>query len=518
MAHFQSIAFYALLILLNCQQFSSFQYLKVARTPIILQLTPFSKNSTFNYVSEKERSKNVKSKATFFQEMLGLKSGENFTLNFDQWSRIQKCGLYANLTAKSFISDDGVYLEIHGQELPSVTITPEVSIHSIKKGPEISGGVLYRDRNFVGLGQGLEVIASKREGSAGQTALPLTTRIKWSDCSIGKPYQLTATAEEDHDILSLSRIFPIGGFKYRQFENLVSPVTFQNLNINVAGALKFLSRQWNYDFTGYRNKVQPRLEPDLKFPDYVTPSAKLVGVKSIMTCMCESFFYRIWHDTGYTTMENDIVVEGESDVENNPQRFNQIGLDIFSPVYKVMDFPSANLDVVSLIRRNFMKSAVPVLPDSSPLNNSITEKSTIDIMAKSKYKFMRSWGRGCIPFYHSSNLGDADLTRGLPESQTETQSASNYFVIKGDAFLEGLQGGIKPGLFSDLSFSRQSSTYSPMDDDALDSSSSRSNSLLAALTLGLSVRWAGLRVDAGWPMSLHDLKSSPRFYLGLDMD
>jgi hypothetical protein len=113
--------------------------LRVAQRPIIVKLTPYiPRNST--EISDVAITK-AKTKPELFQRVLGLRSGENFTMNFDRWIELQSCGLFANLTAKSFVVDEELYLEVYGRELSSVSFTPEISLEGIKERPQMTGGV-----------------------------------------------------------------------------------------------------------------------------------------------------------------------------------------------------------------------------------------------------------------------------------------------------------------------------------------------------------------------------------------
>lgn len=112
-------------------------YLRTAKHPIVLKLSPVN---SLNTTSTKSL-RSVRTKELFFQETLGVLPGSNFTFNVDRWVSIQQSGLFKNLTARTLLGDDGVFLEISGQELPSITFTPEISVDGIQKGPELSGGV-----------------------------------------------------------------------------------------------------------------------------------------------------------------------------------------------------------------------------------------------------------------------------------------------------------------------------------------------------------------------------------------
>jgi len=120
--------------------------------------------------------------------------------------------LFGNLTVQSvLLSPTEVQLHIKGVELPSIVVTPEVSTstsltkpgnqifavllnrlltHKLICSPvkiEISGAVSFLDRNFLGLGENIQFIISKRESASSQVnELPPSIRFNWNTNKFGR--------------------------------------------------------------------------------------------------------------------------------------------------------------------------------------------------------------------------------------------------------------------------------------------------------------------------------------------
>lgn len=120
----------------------SLTLLKAARSPIVLNLKPMQPSNATT-ATRKIMAKSIRTQPQLFQDSLGIRPGQNFSLDFDAWRDLQTCGLYANLTAKTFIKNNEVYLEVSGIEIPSHEFAPEVSVKDISNRPDFSGGVSH---------------------------------------------------------------------------------------------------------------------------------------------------------------------------------------------------------------------------------------------------------------------------------------------------------------------------------------------------------------------------------------
>eukprot|EP01041_Mallomonas_annulata_P012691 gene12691-26732_t len=82
----------------------------------------------------------VRTQPELFARVLKLHPNKPFTMNLDRWRLLKSSGLFANLTAKSYVNDDKVHLEVQGVELPSIRFSPEVSVSASLTRPEVAGG------------------------------------------------------------------------------------------------------------------------------------------------------------------------------------------------------------------------------------------------------------------------------------------------------------------------------------------------------------------------------------------
>lgn len=115
--------------------------LNTAKTPVILKLSRKSVTQS-NITESVDSSLQPRSKPKLFEKVLGLEPGEPFNLQLEKWSMLQQSGLFRNLSAKSFLpSDDQIALEVSGIELPSIYLSPEVTLQPSIDEPEVSGGV-----------------------------------------------------------------------------------------------------------------------------------------------------------------------------------------------------------------------------------------------------------------------------------------------------------------------------------------------------------------------------------------
>ncbi len=84
----------------------------------------------------------ARSKPQLFQNVLELTTGQHYKINVNKWNALKSSGLFANLSAKSFMKDSGVGINITGVELNTRLISPEITVASARdKRPEIYGGV-----------------------------------------------------------------------------------------------------------------------------------------------------------------------------------------------------------------------------------------------------------------------------------------------------------------------------------------------------------------------------------------
>ena len=203
---------YFIVLLLATIQFIIIQSLSfpIAKNPIKLKL-----GAPYRKVNETTRFRlNPRSKPEFFLNVLNIKPGENRSIDsdsikevFQKIKLIENTGLFKNLTIIQSIKNSQYYIEIEGIELPSIEFAPEIAVKDFSD-PDFSGGLLYRDRNFYGLGQQLNLLISKKEGTKEKTELPPSILLEWIDNSIGKLSKNMIKFERQHTIEKIKSIIP----------------------------------------------------------------------------------------------------------------------------------------------------------------------------------------------------------------------------------------------------------------------------------------------------------------------
>ncbi len=154
----------------------------------------------------------IKSKPRLFEKVLGLgDNSSSFDFPVNKWRALQSSGLYQNLTAKFYERNGVLSLNISGYELPSVKISPEIEMKASLKNPEIVGGILYEDNNFLGLGQKFEFLFTKSESSDHSSFnLDPHINIKWTDLHIGENSKVSTyidLSQKPQDSLEIMPIF-----------------------------------------------------------------------------------------------------------------------------------------------------------------------------------------------------------------------------------------------------------------------------------------------------------------------
>lgn len=108
-----------------------------------------------------------------------------------------------------------------------------------------------------------------------------------------------------------------------------------------------------------------------------------------------------------------------------------------------------------------------------------------------------------MPLHHEVSLGDAMVVRGSVGAGDRVDA---YASVKADTYLLNATGDWRPGFFVDAAAYRRSSRCS-----------SQGTSAGALSSAGLSLSYAGLRLDVAWPVAGSEgQRRSPRFYFGVD--
>jgi hypothetical protein len=110
--------------------------LNTATKPISLDLKSSHADKNIDGITVSCRTK-----PQLIQSVLQLKPGEPFSIDVGKWKALKNCGLFKSLTARSYISGDGVGLHVSGIEQNTRRCKPELSVIASLDKPEITGGV-----------------------------------------------------------------------------------------------------------------------------------------------------------------------------------------------------------------------------------------------------------------------------------------------------------------------------------------------------------------------------------------
>lgn len=459
--------------------------------PVELRLQ-ISSNET-GVIKLPQRSE-CRTNALFFEETLGIERGQPLSFDIDRWRAIQRCGLFKNLTAKAFANDKGeVTLHVLGEELPSIHFSPEVSVAASLDKPEASGGVVFSDRNFRGLGQRFDFQVAKKEGKeSGTDALKPTISVKWTDNVIGKTTIISAGFDDESTLQDSADMVPTSQLEPRV--QIGTKTQFHRIQINVKRAfvkfrdLDFLNFARNH---GRKNRppeglgcvLELDLEPYIEASTIINGDAVLQGAKvSAVAKWRQGMTATLTHDGGIGSYAWGCAP------------FHQMTAEVTSPVMNVLGQFGGRLALPSQLGGDWVRDAM-------------------QLTCKLRAKVMNSWGQACLPLVHSVSLGDSQLVRSYtdqPNGQltqfmgVHRKRATALAAFKTDMYLNGL-GSIKPGWFADLAVFRA---------PAVTRSSPRGKvtvvqMLERAAGVGLSMRGFGFRMDVAWPVNTRLLSSTP---------
>jgi hypothetical protein len=179
-----------------------------SRIPVRLDLRRLAAHSTSGNTTT---TREAKTQPAFFKNVLGLNAGEPFEFNLERWRALGRCGLFRNLTARTFLGPDGVYLNITGYEMPSTSFAPEATVVADLDNPEVLGGISWKDSNFRGLGEYLSFSVMKKEGlEEGIQDLDPTIQVRWVDRSVGRDSTVSLSFEKENLIESNINLITTG--------------------------------------------------------------------------------------------------------------------------------------------------------------------------------------------------------------------------------------------------------------------------------------------------------------------
>ena len=446
----------------------------------------------------------ARSRSFLFEKVLGIYPGAPYVFDMAKWRLLQTCGLFSNLTARTVLKKNGdVVTIISGGELPSMQFAPEVALgaKSIEK-PELSGTLMFRDNNFRGLGERIELLVRTfQKGIESKTSgLPPTIRFKWHDGIRGRPSSVTMSVEEDHSLEDASNIMIVsqsGPNLDQKSQHLVlaasrMSVVFKGLFNKLptmTTAPSSSQSSFNYELEPYNTRATVTSDDQTTT---LKSTFHLSGAKLKLTALLKG-----WH---YGLYSAELVADyGLLKKVNNPD-------PSALPAPSSAPYRHAS---ISLTSREF------------PLRQfRLDEDNLFDLTGQLKVRGLQAWGQGCIPLYHHTAIEDPLYLRGFADKALLPR-VPEIGVLKADAYLLGWSHGI-PGVFLDAGVF--TGLLNPVDRKETRwwrRSGSSSNNLAFAqelrkvTTLGVSFRSHGFRFEMGWPC-LSRPSTLPRLYLTID--
>lgn len=553
--------------------------LPVSSRPVALYLRRVALSNATGLYKDRTDGIGAITRPDFFSNVLGLAPGQPFHFDLDKWRQIQRCGLFSNLTARVLEETGQVRLNITGIELPAITISPEVSVAASLERPEMSGGIKFVNKNFRGLGERLNIVFAKKEGiEDGTDTLSPNIKVLWTDNSIGKMSSVSIGFEEEHSLEDIQLLIP--RFKAPLFPKkgqimpsrrpeTMSRKGFVKLRQRIP--IRNMNRFSALDTTRSPNSTDGNIlssRKDLDSDDVLTiemqPYGLLHGTKlwggdgksrdgsmlyygthssmSYASSKNRNSIFSLWHDGGKGALKQPPNKKSHTFTRTS-HPYNSIGFDLSLPKLDVFEMTVPDLGISSAIKK-YRETVIGNLPrwnkrekagssataapslstiSSNTANSSYMQQDQVSLYAKLKLKGQMSWGESCTPLFHSISLGDSMTVRGhvspiQPEDGATISAIPNqdrvytYLGAKSDLYIgggNGRQSNFIPGVFFDAAISPREGTCLPF---------------FTTASVGASVRWNGLRVDAGYPItSLRrkqrggDLQAKAvRFYFGID--
>jgi len=340
----------------------------------------------------------------FFEETLGILRGQPLTFDVDRWRAIQRSGLFKNLTAKAFANPDGeVTLHVYGEELPSVRFSPEVSVAASLDKPEASGGVVFSDRNFRGMGQRLDIQVTKKEGTeAGTDALRPTVTVKWGGNGIGKTTSVSAGYDDESSLQDAADLVPLAqlharvaaaaasaGTSRHRIQNQVRRafVKFQDMDF---GGLARKHARRGLDAAPLNCLVEVDLEPYIEASHALGDNGNGDGDGGGSTLLQGAKLTAVarWAGGATATAAHD---GGVGTYSWGSAPYHQVTMELTSPPLAVRGQPS-DATGGSWLRRAFG-----------------------EVTARVRAKALGSWGGARLPLSHGVALGDAQVIYAVLE-------------------------------------------------------------------------------------------------------
>jgi len=451
--------------------------------------------------------KEARSRSLLFEKVLGIYPGAPFAFDMAKWRLLQSCGLFSNLTARTVMRKNGdVVTVISGGELPSIQFAPEVALgaKSIEK-PELSGNLMFRDNNFRGLGERIELLVRtfQRGIDSKTSGLPPTIRFKWYDGIRGRPSSVTMSVEEDHSLEDPSNIMSVrqsGTNRGQNSKRLVLAVSrmsvvFHGLFHNKPTTTASSSySSFNYELEPYNTRAT------------VTSDDQMTALKSI------------FHLSGAKLKLTALLNEGGAGTWRCGLSSAELVADC--GLLKQMD----NADPGALSAPSsapYRHASISLTSREFPLRRfRLGQDNLFDLNGQLKVRGLQAWGRGCVPLYHHTVIEDPLYLRGFADKALLPR-VPEIAVLKADAYLLGWLHGI-PGVFLDAGVftgllnpvDRKETKWWGRPGSFSSSNLAFAQELRKVTTLGVSFRSHGFRFEMGWPCL--SPRTLPRLYLTID--
>ena len=432
-----------------------------------------------------------RSESLLFERALGIVPGKLFEFNMKRWQVLQSCGLFKSLVAKTSRNEDGtVSLFIEGEELPSIHFAPEASIGASLENPEISGGVHFRDSNFRGLGQSIDIMISAfKEGlEKGVGNLSPSYRISWTDGIKGRPSHVSLAIEEEHTL------------EYSSDMGLSNFLDYKSKSATMLRKAQLI-------FTGIR---EPK---DIE-------NSKIGEIQYKV----EPYAYKIGGDPLYK--------KGTAEMDSNQKsilltgskiRFTRPTISNYFPTISIFQDFGVKKDATS--RLKYRSIGADITSPYIEIASSFEKNNNIRALAKLKLNSLLSIGKGCIPSFHYTNFANPGYLRGFSHPDFSSSRMTAYSLLKADVHFVGIPWLIgTPGVFLDAGIFRgfshdkgketktENNFVQKMDKKIHDIGGDKIGTQIA---VGVFLKGGGLRCDIGWPCSS---KISPKVSLGLDLE
>ncbi len=516
----------------------------------------------------------ARTRPLLFEEYLSSISddfGNRFQFDLSKWQTLKSCGLFRNLQAKLLPMNDGNYtIRIDGEELPSIHFAPEVQVGASLDTPTMSGGFIFRDNNFRGLGERIEaVINTNSESSMLNTNIFMPNyHFKWTDGIRNRKAYTTLSIDNDYSTEIIYDVSPpflessskksgrlsnqelskqlktriskiaLRFFGTKRFTDLKSNnIAHDNYNNNLYGD-SYLS----YSIEPYHIHLTDQdIARETKKTSSKLKATSCTGIRKSLSGAKFDFVYgpgnrflshcKVCVEKGISSF----VIEDDAQSSLIKQRKRQqlsnhisnnkgqnAGYEVFG--LQIFTAPILLLQMTSPLH---IKSKHIEQKNGVVLNTNDNKFRDVQLFLKLKWDNLYNRGNGCIPLYHFANFRYPKYFRGQAQSEEDDIQLRKpiYSAIKADIVMENaVVRAVKPGIFCDLvacmsldSLNQLKSEINPKRDIA--HYWGKSDFLTS---WGCFFKASGFRVDLAWKMNDFvkdsDKNLRPVFYLGLDQD